>query len=891
MRYKGLLLLIIFCNVYTVLKAQKTIKGTVFQKETRQPLPGASVMLYTEKSILKAQTISDEHGHFTLEHMPEGFFRLIVSFMGNRAEMIPVEITPKTTILTFDYIQLAASIKLNKIEIKGSRPLLSIRKDTIEFEAGQLRTAPSATMQHLIEKIPGISIDENGNIFFMGKPVKDLHVDGRAVTQEGGSTKRILEILKSDMADKIQIADKRNFSSAANPGESGKVLNITIKKEMKKGVRGSVAAGIGRNDRFNAGANANMFRTTHMVIADAIGNNTNTSRDPSTVSESPFMFSNQKGINKTYNFQVNAGGDFRKKLKASVFLSHQAIDNNSNEKLDRENILNNQTNFYTSNSTQDLHKDATTGFMIMDYQIHPRHKLNIIASLGRDKLVKNDQQQYQTLDGKGKMLNAGLLNTTDSSINLSYATTVNYQYKFNKPGRMAEFYAMILQNSMHGDQVNYNRNYTAANNTTDTLNRLIRPESNTTTVSAVVQYKEPVKNLFTLGILYGINHSHTSNQRTTFDFDNPKRQYIIPNDSLSYDFTNDNTTNTVRPVLELAKDKINFTASLDIAFLRITSNNLTTGEHYYYNNMNIGRNAMLTYKFNEFKSLLVSYNGVNEIPSPASFWPQVNISNPLYIQLGNPDLQPGFSNRLEVNYNSLSITGLNFAASIQGQLTDNAIANAINTDSTGKQVSRPVNLDGQQAWRGEITLGKRFKKPEISLTYRSIIRQQHNINLVNNNRNTTDNLTFTHILTSSFLYKSLFELTGTVGMDYNSNKYSLQPDSHYDYLRYNLFFSLNTFLPFNVSSGAAVNFIANTDARQQFTLLNLWVSKSFLRQKNLMAKLYAYDVLRQNKSITTTIGDTFRETIQANNLSRYFMFSITYFYGKKQPAKPGFSPL
>ncbi len=72
-----------------------------------------------------------------------------------------------------------APTELGVVEIAGNRPPITIRKDTIEFNADAFKTRPNAVVEELLKKLPGVDIDPDGKITVNGKPVSRIMVDGR----------------------------------------------------------------------------------------------------------------------------------------------------------------------------------------------------------------------------------------------------------------------------------------------------------------------------------------------------------------------------------------------------------------------------------------------------------------------------------------------------------------------------------------------------------------------------------------------------------------------------------------------------------------------------------------------------------------------------------------
>jgi len=130
------------------------------------------------------------------------------------------------------------------------------------------------------------------------------------------------------------------------------------------------------------------------------------------------------------------------------------------------------------------------------------------------------------------------------------------------------------------------------------------------------------------------------------------------------------------------------------------------------------------------------------------------------------------------------------------------------------------------------------------------------------------------------------EFIAKVEVDYRGSMLSLQNDHYTDYIQYTLAFNANAWLPQDFNVGSNIQYINNTDAATHFTLLNGWIGKTLLPDRSLSAKFYAFDLLRQNKSVIIYYGSTYRERLETTNLSQYYMFSLTYSYGRKSSKTP-----
>ncbi|MGL6068838.1 MAG: hypothetical protein ACRC0I_08760, partial [Sediminibacterium sp.] len=123
---------------------------------------------------------------------------------------------------------------------------MTLKKDTVEFNASSFKTKPNAVMEDLLKKLPGVQVDKDGTVKAQGEQVQRVLVDGKRFF--GDDPKLATKNLPPDMIDKIQVFDALSDQSAFTGFDDGnrvKTINITTKKDKRKGNFGRVTLGAG----------------------------------------------------------------------------------------------------------------------------------------------------------------------------------------------------------------------------------------------------------------------------------------------------------------------------------------------------------------------------------------------------------------------------------------------------------------------------------------------------------------------------------------------------------------------------------------------------------------------------------------------------------------------
>ena len=261
----------------------------------------------------------------------------------------------------------------------------------------------------------------------------------------------------------------------------------------------------------------------------------------------------------------------------------------------------------------------------------------------------------------------------------------------------------------------------------------------------------------------------------------------------------------------------------------------------------------------------------------------MNVTDPLNVSIGNPELEQEFTHNLNLSYNTFNILTFKFvAASINFTSTSNKIVNSIDTLTKGVQLSKPVNLDGYSRIFSFVTLGIPFKNPKL---------KGSSLNFTNN---------ISYIKDVSLLYKQknigkTLMINQGVGMNYNKEKFDFGVRANLSYTNIN--YSVNKELneqyytqtySADVSYIFKGNFILSNDFdyyintgraegfNQSIPLWNASLSKQLFKNKNGEIKFSVNDILNQNQSISRINGDNYIQDTRSMVLRRYFMVSFLF---------------
>ena len=230
--------------------------GTV-KDENGEPVPYATVrVLSTVEDKLINGTIAEEDGKWVIRNIPEGEFKIVISFIGyDPVEEGPFKVTGKGESYTLDNAVLSSSsTELEQVLVEGQRELIEDKVDRIVYNAEQDLTTAGGDASDVLRRVPLLSVDLDGNVSLRGSSNITVLIDGKPSTITAGN---LADALKQIPADEIKSVEVITSPSARYDAEgTGGIINIITKKNNLQGGTLSINTGVGYRGsslRLNAG--------------------------------------------------------------------------------------------------------------------------------------------------------------------------------------------------------------------------------------------------------------------------------------------------------------------------------------------------------------------------------------------------------------------------------------------------------------------------------------------------------------------------------------------------------------------------------------------------------------------------------------------------------------
>jgi hypothetical protein len=269
-------LLLLFVTISFILSAQNTysISGTITDT-SGMPLLASTIMLMDMDTTYEDFSRTNGEGKFEFKKVKKGNHLLRATFMGT----IPVTLNVSyngSDIELGTIVMKEISTELMEVVIKAARAPIKLRGDTIEYDASTFRVPEGSSVEDLLKRLPGIQVDQNGNITSDGNNVSRVTVDGKEFF--GSDPKAATKNLPAEGISKVQVFDNKSEEEEITGVEDGssqdKTMNLELKEDFKKGAFGKVTAGAGSDDRAELKGNYNRFNDKIQFSLIGVTNNT-----------------------------------------------------------------------------------------------------------------------------------------------------------------------------------------------------------------------------------------------------------------------------------------------------------------------------------------------------------------------------------------------------------------------------------------------------------------------------------------------------------------------------------------------------------------------------------------------------------------------------------------
>jgi hypothetical protein len=855
----------------------------------KEPVEQATVqILNLRDSSNITGVLTGKNGAFSF-NADAGDYILKTSCLGYSDDFRRIRVTNALNVL--DTIVLRRSdIMLDAAIIVGEAPEMTVKGDTIEYNADLHKTLPSAVVEDLIKRLPGAEVDSEGKITINGKEIKKIYVDKKEFFST--DPKVASRNLPAAMVDKIQVWDKRSDMAEMtgfDDGEEESVINLTVKPGMKQGLFGNASAGYGSKDRYEANLMANYAKNNNQYTLLGSSNNTNNTNFTdmgASMGDRPsrgMSFGGRNGILRSSNGGLNFASELSPKFKLGGNVRYGNSDNQVISNNYIQNYISSGDQFETRNqSGNNTGNNIRTDFRL-EWTPSDNTRLIFTPNLSYTKNTNRQSSDYlTTLADANDSINWGYSEYFSNTDNTSLNGNLDFSHTFGKKGRTFSFSISGGLSEQNADGSNYSQtDYKDARSRNIVTDQIYNTKNNSYNWSGFVSFVEPVGTNNFLQLSYRYRSNVAEQDRQTFKNDGFDSYDVLDSTSTKR-LENDFGNQEVRLNFQSVREKYNYTVGIAVQPSNSESKTIEPDTIYTITNrvVNFAPIVQFIYKWNQQTSLRINYTGTVNQPTTTQLSNVRDESNPLNITYGNPDLNPSFQNSFRMRFQKANQDRTTTITSFANfGFTTNAIVNYSLVDSLGKRESTYRNINGNKNANLRFMINKALFNRKFSLNSSSNIGYSESNGFINGELNTTGDLSLAETLGATYR-SDLFDLSLRGNVRYSKTDKSLAGQISSEAFDYGGNANTTIYLPWNFGISSDVNYSTNSGYSDGFKqnewLWNASIQKQVFKDKGGTIKFSILDILKQRSNISRTSGAQSLQYTASNTVGSYFMFSFTY---------------
>lgn len=327
LHYRIILSFILIFHLPNLIAQQVTVRGKVIDDTENRALEFANIALLSlQDSSVVTGGMSELDGSFEFD-AKAGNYILRVGFIGYLNFFEPIQLGDRNNV-NLGTIKLASSTEnLEEVVVEGVTSMFETDIDKRVYNVENSIVSQGQTAAQLLSTLPSIQVDDEGGITMRGSGNILIYINGRPSNLSGDDTESILAQFPANSIQEVELIT--NPSSRYDATGVGGIINIVLKKNEKLGFNGQVNASVGTRDKYQAGFNLNYGgeKTNYYVSYNwqnryrwerGFRNRTTTLAD-----FSPRLDQDQDGYEKEVTHLLRAGVDYALSEKSVLGLYFQ----------------------------------------------------------------------------------------------------------------------------------------------------------------------------------------------------------------------------------------------------------------------------------------------------------------------------------------------------------------------------------------------------------------------------------------------------------------------------------------------------------------------------------------------------------------------------------------
>ena len=731
------------------LQAQSAFKVTVRLTDSAsgEPVGFATVSLTRDGATSPSSyALGDSEGHAHLDKVRAGKYTIKAELMGYKAHTQAIEVKGD---LDLGEVKMDPDQRvLDAASVSAVGNPITIKKDTVEYNASSYKISDNDMLENLLQKLPGVEVSEDGTVTANGETITKITIDGKTFFLDDPTlaTKNI----PAKIVEKVKVVKKKSEQAeftGIDDGQEEYVIDLSVQKGMMNGVFGNAMLGGGHDVpqsglswkdgdyRYQGALMVGKFTDKSQISLIANGNNTN-NRGFNDLSGS--MMQNMRGsggmgrgqggwgsgngITTSWMGGLNGSWDlFDDKMSLGGNYLYNNTDRFVEETSLKETYLDdNSTLVYNNTGFNSTYSDGHRLGFRLEHKFSENTSLLIQPQLNFGTGNFNEFSQFSTDTRTGTLTeqtNRGFSSTTGDNDNITTNGFALFRQRLGLPGRTVSLMTNwnFSGNNSHGFNQSLTETFDGAD--PSIINQRYKQTQTGRSLSARLVYTEPLGAGFYLEGNYSYSWTKNSSRKDTYDsgeltgtFDETTHPYNYTGEAHNQVYSNsiDNKAISQSAGINLAYQEGKTRAQAGISVnpthtVNTTIDGVRDPQEYDSKVVNWAPQAMVFYDFNDNSNIRLFYRGRSSQPSTSQLMAVMDNSNPLALSFGNPGLTPYFSHSLRSEFgHSNKQTFFSFNGNMELSMVQNPIVSALWYDNTGVQYTMPVNgdntLNGNIRW-------------------------------------------------------------------------------------------------------------------------------------------------------------------------------------------------
>jgi len=893
---------------------RRGIIGNITTEGSNEPIPQANIrILQQSDSTFVTGKASDSDGDFSIP-VNNGSYIVQISYIGYNDIYRNVVVSSATPLARLGTLEMTTdNILLSETVVTAKAPEIVVKGDTLEYNADSYKVTESAVVEDLLKKMPGVEIDSEGNITVNGKSISKILVDGEEFFSN--DPKVASKNLPAKMVDKLQVLERRTEMAQMtgfDDGEEENVINLTVRPGMKEGLFGNGFAGYGSKDRYEANGMVNYMKNNDQYTLIGGTNNSNNAgfSDLGTAMFGSMGgrggrgggFGSRDGITTSANIGSNFSKEFTKKFKLGGNVRYGYGDTEVISDVFTQNILSagntleSESN-RTNNISQNFHVDLR-----MEWKPDTSTTIIFRPDFSFYNNSRNESGNYNTIrEMTGDTINLGESTYMSEGNGNDIGGRLDVSRELGKKGR-------VLSAQLSGNIGNSENNGSSESSTkffsdtrpSDIIDQRFTNKNDNSSWRGYLSYVEPIGDNNFIQLAYQYRENFSESDRDTRSQD-ANGNYTVLDSAYSKRLEN----NFIRQELELnfrsVREKYDYMVGFSMQPSSSQSKTFIGSEmkdETVQDVVNYAPMAQFNYRWSRTHNIRIRYFGNTDQPSVTQLSPVIDISDPLNISFGNPDLKPSFEHRLNVNYrfsNPEKASSFNAFANA-GYLTNDVVSLTATNTETGRKVRTYENIAGNWNANGRVMFNVPLKNIKFSVFSMSFLSYNHSNGFTGTFNQTGDVITLENIkITPEKNLSQRMNVGETLGLNYRSDPFdfairgnlsynkvrnSLEGQQNQEFLNYGGNASTAIYLPWDLTIESDINYSTNSGYADGFQqnewLWNASIQKTLFKEKNGTIRFKIYDILQQRSNINRSVTSNYIRDTTTNTLTSYFMVHFVY---------------